>query len=977
GRLRRRARLLHGLRASWLALGAGAAVFGAASLLAGPVAGWVGAAFAWAGVAIAVGLALWVGLRPTRGLGGAGAARLLAERDPQLASMARSAVELARTPSGAPELIAAHLAEVDRRLGSVRPADVAPWRWLRAPSPLAGLAFALAVLGLLALSDRASSGAFALLHPGARVDGGVHLADVATDVRAELRFPSYMQRAPKTLEGALIEAPVGTTVEWSMRPRLDIVQASLALEGPEGTERVRLQPGEGGRWSGRFVVRASGPLELQVRDLEGRDLRDATRRSLRAIADRAPRVTLREPTQDLLVELPDPVLLRFEAEDDIGLAAIELVIETATGEQLRRPLESFDEALLHDGFTRISAAEVGARAGDTLKLWIEATDHDDVGGPNVGSSEKRQLTVASESTRRAEALAGLEQVLDGALNALADRLEMPVPEGPEPAARTRRERVLESSQSYADQLEGVAELGLAAFGGATADPSVLRAMRRRLGRVLASEGRTHGRSLGAYPRRVRADADVVEALEDQALFLADLLGRARLDDAAAIARELEGLRREMASLLAELRRAESEEAREALLGALARARARMRELSQRLAAMSEDVPGEFVNADALPQEEAADALSQLQEAVERGDLEAAERHLLDLEREIDALARALGGAEQEFAEARFGPRERAMAEALDRLAGLEAEQRSLGERSEAVRREAAQRALEAAGGEAGEAAQQLAEQAAAAREALEEIPEDALGPMDAEAFERARQRLVDAEDALGAGDLGEARRMAQAAREDAAQLARDLELSALMFPGRQGQVSRAAREARAASEEVRQLGGALDRAIPRLSDFMEGAQREQLTEDAERQRAAEEAARSLEEAFQDEPDGAPLSPEAAEAVGEARQAMGEAREALESGEPVDASQAQNDAARKLTELRERLERQQQDQQSGGGSGGGEGQAAPDFRQRVEIPGAENDEGPRALRRRLLDAMREGAPRGYEDAVRRYYEELLR
>jgi hypothetical protein len=30
-----------------------------------------------------------------------------------------------------------------------------------------------------------------------------------------------------------------------------------------------------------------------------------------------------------------------------------------------------------------------------------------------------------------------------------------------------------------------------------------------------------------------------------------------------------------------------------------------------------------------------------------------------------------------------------------------------------------------------------------------------------------------------------------------------------------------------------------------------------------------------------------------------------------------------------------------------------------------------------MRRRLLDAMREGAPSGYEDAVRRYYEELLR
>jgi len=35
------------------------------------------------------------------------------------------------------------------------------------------------------------------------------------------------------------------------------------------------------------------------------------------------------------------------------------------------------------------------------------------------------------------------------------------------------------------------------------------------------------------------------------------------------------------------------------------------------------------------------------------------------------------------------------------------------------------------------------------------------------------------------------------------------------------------------------------------------------------------------------------------------------------------------------------------------------------------------EGPRRMRRRLLDAMRESAPEGYEEAVRRYYEELLR
>ena len=42
-----------------------------------------------------------------------------------------------------------------------------------------------------------------------------------------------------------------------------------------------------------------------------------------------------------------------------------------------------------------------------------------------------------------------------------------------------------------------------------------------------------------------------------------------------------------------------------------------------------------------------------------------------------------------------------------------------------------------------------------------------------------------------------------------------------------------------------------------------------------------------------------------------------------------------------------------------------------------IPGSDEFSGSMEMRRRLLDAMREGAPSGWEDPVRRYYEELLR
>jgi hypothetical protein len=44
---------------------------------------------------------------------------------------------------------------------------------------------------------------------------------------------------------------------------------------------------------------------------------------------------------------------------------------------------------------------------------------------------------------------------------------------------------------------------------------------------------------------------------------------------------------------------------------------------------------------------------------------------------------------------------------------------------------------------------------------------------------------------------------------------------------------------------------------------------------------------------------------------------------------------------------------------------------------VHIPGAEEWKGPTELRRKLLDAMHEGGPSGYEAAIQRYYQELMR
>ncbi|MFW6085840.1 MAG: hypothetical protein ACODAG_01435, partial [Myxococcota bacterium] len=267
-----------------------------------------------------------------------------------------------------------------------------------------------------------------------------------------------------------------------------------------------------------------------------------------------------------------------------------------------------------------------------------------------------------------------------------------------------------------------------------------------------------------------------------------------------------------------------------------------------------------------------------------------------------------------------------------------------------------------------------------ARRSLRDVPKERLGAAEDEARMRAEQRLRDSADALRSGDVGEARRMANEAVRDLEGLARDLELSALMFPGRDGRTGDAARSAGDAAREARGLRDAIEKAIPRMGDFLGSDARKRMRADAARQGEVGEAAERLSERFMQGPDGQPLSPEAAESMREVHDVMREAHEQLGEQDPVGATRAQEEAARKLGKLRDELENHQRSSGGGGGGGGGDGgggNGQPDMRRKVRIPGSGDEGGPMALRRKLLDAMREGAPPQHQDTVRRYYEGLLK
>jgi hypothetical protein len=250
---------------------------------------------------------------------------------------------------------------------------------------------------------------------------------------------------------------------------------------------------------------------------------------------------------------------------------------------------------------------------------------------------------------------------------------------------------------------------------------------------------------------------------------------------------------------------------------------------------------------------------------------------------------------------------------------------------------------------------------------------------------QARERTRDVNDALKTGDLAEARRMSAAAQRSLDALARSLDRDAQMFPGHNGEARERAQAAAEAAGKLRRLQEQLDRAMPPLDGFMGEGERDRLRSDLPPQRSAREAADQLSGQMGEESDGAPVSPDAQRGLNEVADAMRRAEQSLQQGDAEQASRAQEEAADKLRQIEQALaqkgkkkpgngrgERGREGERERDGEGNGVNADGP-----VRIPGADDFKSPVEMRRRVLDAMREQGPSGFESALQRYYEGLLR
>ena len=961
----RRVLLFKVVRGLSFGLGLGLLALLSSALLVGPSVGVLGAALTWSGLALFAIVTSSIGVGRLSEMKGPRRALLLSEADPRLAERVRSAAELAERPNGSPELLAEVLASVGNELSAVPLSRLVPRPRFWGRMLLSSLALALVCGGMIVSREDVASGLYAMSHPatelGERAAQGLWISQLSVQVSVPRERGGDLGQL---INPRLLEVPEGSVIELTVRPRMAVERALLRLgdrslpfvTGPDGTSRLTI------------TAEVSGRLQL-LAHVDESWVEDPVVRTISVEADIAPTVELDAPLGDVNAAADEPVPFSYRARDNHGLSSVELVLELGPGRQRRvRLLGVPDERPLaeHEGSADVVPAAYGVRTNQTLAVWIEARDRDTFGGPNVGRSPVRTITVGEAHEGRGVPVELLERARDSAIDTLAERLERELASH-QRDAEERAEELAKSTRSFVRSLTSLAK---SYEGGGTENATALtlRDMLRRVSRLLRDErNASDGRSASETRR---TDEALVRELEDDSLWLSDLLGREKLNNASQAIERLSATRARMQKLLEELKKTGDPARKAELLAEVARARAELSLLAERLAEAEQEVPGDFVNMEALKSTATGEPLDSLEQALERGDLAAAEKALAQLDSDMQSFQKGLTEGTEAFSGSRFGPRNEAIERARSELAELSKTQKQLSSDTGRIADKARQRSEEEP--DFKEQNQKLAERAESLERKVKRLSgRNQFHATEAEAQAGAAQRMRDARDALKQQNPREAQTMAERASEDLQGLAGELMMDARMFPGRDGPRMDNARAAQGLADDAAKLAEEIARNVPQSSSELSPEEGERLKQKASPQRGLSEKAEGLSQDMRS--DG---PPGIADGLGRTARSMKKAASALEKGDVREAEAHQRDAVERLSELNEQLERQ-----SKAGKGKpreGEGGEAPGDRdERVAIPENGQDVRRKELRRRVLDARRADPPGAFERAVERYYQEILR
>jgi len=862
------------------------------------------------------------------------------------------------------DLAEAYVERVDTRLRTLGELDVLP---PTSPRLLIPIALALGIAGASLASENVRD-ASPFLYDA--VDGRPPPppAPLWSSLTLTLQYPEHTGRPTRRVENpsGAMRVPRGTRLLIDIRaqPSVEALTWVLSADTPslntvQPPQRQTLERTADGRFVGEFTVLAPGAWTVLA-------LLDGSQRSsppapIELDVDEAPEIELlplaradRAPTET------DSVELRFRARDDFGFEGAQLVIANGDDEPTRITVGAPPRGRTwnHRFDWDLSAMPLPQRS--EVEFWIEVRDNDPTPQPAVGpagpgkvtASTRMRLAVRDQEAEHAENIDSLRELRDAAVDHLAERMTTTVFDRrstESPHARLAEARVLHTNLGELLALLATCldQVAVDAMSN-DRDAETLTAIHGRLRKTFVVAEKLHervpvGASRGAPGRAQSLLATLVgnherqiQDLEDEIIRIDDLVDSQIVGRIEALVARVEASQRKLVDLLERLKAGDRSVA--PMIEELqARLRQDLRRVQDARTQLDKEVDHQFLNLDAFQAMQARMTHQELDEQLRRGDIDGAIAQAKERLRELRGLREEVQDRLADAPEANVSPQERARLKLLRELSRLQDGERGVEGESRDAHQEWREKIAEETLEE--DEAQALRASATSIERSLDEVNDARLGREGRRAIGDAVEELRRIATANGALDAHEA----TTALRDAIERALD-----------------GAQAGEAEAKQLAKLRAAAAKLQKRAADSVPGDLDEMLDDErladlGLRQAGLGARARELLTL----PEAEHLSETGQKELKSAAEKLERSHDALEERDTGAALRAQAEAIKRIQGAINSL-RRTTSQPSGG-------------------PGRTStaSERDRSLRDDVMEAMREEAPEGYSEPVKRYYEELLR
>lgn len=224
-------------------------------------------------------------------------------------------------------------------------------------------------------------------------------------VRFQITPPAYTREV--VYEGPLPKGGVaglaGTAVKvWATSNR-PLSGGAVNLTLADETKQIDLQPTgtDSDEVSGEFTIQTNGKFELHVTDSDGQPSRQEYAGTITLLTDQRPFVRLLEPRAMSLATPEANLPVAVAAEDDYGIARVQLYRSLNNSRPLPMDLTIEDQPPRRmQEKTYLPLSEYGLSPGDEIKLFARVEDNDPAGAKGAESAVATVRIISQEDFER-------------------------------------------------------------------------------------------------------------------------------------------------------------------------------------------------------------------------------------------------------------------------------------------------------------------------------------------------------------------------------------------------------------------------------------------------------------------------------------------------------------------------------------------------------------------------------------------------